>query len=148
MWGFSRYTYDMDFKILRHLVLGFSHSQTWVSMLPARPPTCPSADELGLRNVIAWTCMTAFGTGSLVSFVFIDDVTADRSSRMNSRVYSSILCHILPKAAKLIRQGLTMQTVNDPKYTAKATQEFLGANKSDIFQQPSQWPDLNPKTFQ
>lgn len=79
--------------------------------------------------------MTAFGTGSLVLFVFIDDVTADRSSRMNSRVYSSILCHILPKAAKLIRQGLTMETVNGPKYTAK---EFLGANKSDILQQPSQ----------
>lgn len=127
------------------LFSGFHIHKLGCPCCPPVPPPAHPADELGLRNVIAWTCMTAFGTGSLVSFVFIDDVTADRSSRMNSRVYSSILCHILPKAAKLIRQGLTMQTVNGPKYTAK---EFLGANKSDILQQPSQWPDLNPKTFQ
>ncbi len=44
--------------------------------------------------------MASSGTGLLV---FIDDVTEDRSSRMNSEVYREILsAQILPNAAKLI----------------------------------------------
>lgn len=40
------------------------------------------------------------GTGSLV---FIGDVTADKSSRMNSEVFKAILCaHIQPNAAELV----------------------------------------------
>lgn len=35
----------------------------------------------GGSDVMAWTCMATSATGSLV---FIDDVTADKSSRMNS----------------------------------------------------------------
>jgi len=38
-------------------------------------------------SVMAWACMAASGTGSLVS---IDDVTADTSSRMNSEVFRAI----------------------------------------------------------
>ena len=34
-------------------------------------------------SVMAWACMAANGTGSLV---FVDDVTADKSSKMNSEV--------------------------------------------------------------
>ena len=37
---------------------------------------------------MAWTCMAASGTGSLV---FINDVTTDRSSKMNSEVYRALL---------------------------------------------------------
>ncbi len=45
---------------------------------------------------MAWACMAANGTGSLV---FIDDVTADRYSRMNSEVFKAILsAHIQPNA--------------------------------------------------
>lgn len=51
-------------------------------------------------SVMAWACMAANGTGSLV---FIDDVTADKSSRMNSEVFRAILsAHIQPNASELI----------------------------------------------
>lgn len=44
--------------------------------------------------------MAAHGIGSLV---FIDDVTADKSIRMNSEVFKAILsAHIPPNAAELI----------------------------------------------
>ena len=48
---------------------------------------------------MAWACMAANGTGSLV---FIDDVTAGRSSKMNSEVYRAILsAQLQPNATKL-----------------------------------------------
>ena len=47
---------------------------------------------------MALACLDANGTGSLL---FIDDVTADRSSRMNSDVYRAILsAHIQLNAIK------------------------------------------------
>ena len=72
---------------------------------------------------MAWACMAANGTGSLV---FIDDVTAVRSSKMNSEVYRAILSsHIQPNATKLIGRRFTVQVDNDPKHTAKATHGFF-----------------------
>ncbi|MCJ8739407.1 hypothetical protein PDJAM_G00046810 [Pangasius djambal] len=82
--------------------------------------------------------MAANGTGSLV---FIDDVTADRSSKMNSEVSRALLsAHIQPNATKLIGRRFTVQVDNDPKHTAKATQDFLKAKKWNILQ----WPKSNP----
>ena len=53
---------------------------------------------------MVWACMAANGTGSLV---FIDEVTADKSSRMNSEVFRAILsAHIQPNASELIGQQL------------------------------------------
>ena len=51
---------------------------------------------------MGWVCMAASGTGSLL---FIDDVTADRSSGINSEVYRSILspCSHSTKCFKMDR---------------------------------------------
>ena len=67
------------------------------------------------------------GTGSLV---FIDDVTADKSSRMNSEVFRALVsAHIQPNDSELIGQRFTVQMDNEPKRTAKATNKFFKANK-------------------
>ena len=76
----------------------------------------------GGGSVMAWACMAANGTGSLV---FIDDVTADKSSRINSEVFRAILyAHIQPNVSELIGRYFTVQMDNDPKHTAKATRVF------------------------
>ena len=64
-----------------------------------------------------WAYMAASGTQSVV---FIDDMTADRSSRMNSEVYRTLL-----SAAKLIGWYFKLQMNNGPRPTAKATQKLL-----------------------
>ncbi len=75
----------------------------------------------------------------------IDDVTADKSSRMNSEVFRAILsAPIQPNASELIGRRFTVQMDNDPKHTAKATKEFLKGKKWTVMQWPSQSPDLNP----
>ncbi len=52
------------------------------------PKHTTSSVKHGGGSVMAWAYMAASGTGSLV---FIDDVTADKSSRMNSEVFRAIL---------------------------------------------------------
>uniref|UniRef100_A0A3P9K2C3 Transposase Tc1-like domain-containing protein n=1 Tax=Oryzias latipes TaxID=8090 RepID=A0A3P9K2C3_ORYLA len=93
-------------------------------------------------SVMVWACMAASGTGTLV---FIDDVTQDRSSPMNSEVFRDKLsAQIQVNAAKLIGRRFIIQMDNDPKHTAKATQEFIKAKKWNFLEWPSQSPDLNP----
>ena len=61
------------------------------------PKHTPSSVKHGGGSVMAWACMAANGTGSLV---FIDDVTADKSSRIHSKVFWAILsAHIQPNAS-------------------------------------------------
>lgn len=57
--------------------------------------------------------MASSGTGSLV---FVDDLTEDGHSRMNSEVHRNILsAHIQPNSANLI----ILYSTADPKHTAK-----------------------------
>lgn len=59
----------------------------------------------GGGGVMAWARMAAIETRLLV---FLDDVTSDRSSRMNSAVYAAVLsAQIQPNATKLIGQNFT-----------------------------------------
>lgn len=74
---------------------------------------------------MAWSCMAASGTETLV---FIDDVTQDRSS-ISSEVFRSILSALIQlNAVKLIGRHFKIQMENNPKL-AKGTQEFIKANK-------------------
>ena len=83
--------------------------------------------------------------GMPMELVFIDDVTADRSSRMNSDMLrAKISAQIQPNAAKLKGQSFKVQMDNDPKHPGKATQDVLNAKKWNIFQWPNQLSDLNP----
>lgn len=106
------------------------------------PKHTTSSVKHGGGSVMVWACMAANGTGSLV---FTDDVTADKSSTMNSEVFRAILsAHIQPNASELIGRRFTVQMDNDPKHTAKATKAFFKGKKWNVMQWPSQSPDLNP----
>ena len=51
--------------------------------------------------------------------LYFDDVTADKSSRMNSEVFRAKLsAHIQPNDSKVIGRCFTAQMDNDPKHTA------------------------------
>ncbi len=76
-------------------------------------------------NVMAWAFIASSGTGSLI---FINDVTHDGSSKINSEVYRNILSDNLQKdATKLIGRSFIMQQDNDLKHSAKTTKEFIRA---------------------
>lgn len=69
-------------------------------------------------HLITWACTAAAnGTGF---FIFIDDVTADTSGRMNSKAYGAMLSALIyPNPSK----RLTEQIDNDLKYISELTQE-------------------------
>ena len=89
----------------------------------------------GGGSIIAWACMVADGTGSLM---FTDYVTADRWSKMILfifkwvefwDVYGYILCS--HSVSCYIKD-------NNPKHVVKATQDFLKLKKLKILQWQSQ----------
>ncbi len=61
------------------------------------------------------------------SLVFTDDVTADRSSRMNSDVHGLNFPLTFSQTLQTEWTTLTAQMDNDRKHTAKATHELLNA---------------------
>ena len=83
--------------------------QTWVRMM-GREESKEEREQLGIQSIscvqhggggiVALARVAANGTGSLLT---IDDVTADRSVKMNSEVRRVILsAHVQPNATKLI----------------------------------------------
>lgn len=71
--------------------------------------------------------------------MFVDDVTADGSSRMNSDVYRVILsAQSQPDAAELIIWCFTVIMDNNPKHPVKTTQELLKVKTWSILQWPCQ----------
>ncbi len=87
-------------------------------------------------NVMAWAFIASSGTGSLI---FINDVTHDSSSKINSEVYRNILSDNLQKdATKLIGRSFIMQQDNDPKHRVHQDKKWK------VLDWPSQSPHLNP----
>lgn len=88
--------------------------------------------------------MAASGTSSLV---LINDMTACRSSKMNSEVCRAIICSHSANAAKLIEWDFTVLMDNDPKHTNKAAEECVKVEKLNVLLWPSQSPDFNRVHF-
>lgn len=76
--------------------------------------------------------------------MFIDDLTADRSSRINCEMYRAILCSGSAKCCKTDGWCYTEGMENDPKHTEKPTPEFLTTKKWEILQWTRQPADLPP----
>ncbi len=73
--------------------------------------------ETRWSSVQAWACMASSGTGLLV---FIDDVTEDRSSQINSEVYRDILSAHSVKCSKVGWTALHSTSGQWPKTYSKS----------------------------
>ncbi|KAG2465172.1 TCB1 transposase, partial [Polypterus senegalus] len=98
--------------------------------------TVPSVKHGGC-SVMFWGCFAASGTGCLESV----------QGTMKSQDYQGILeRNVLASVRKLglSRRSWVLQQDNDPKHTAKNTQEWLRGKHWTILKWPSMSPDLNP----
>ncbi len=83
-----------------------------------------------------WGCFSAKGTGRLHRI----------EGRMDGAMYLEILANnFLPSVRTLkMGRGWFFQHDNDPKHTARATNEWLRKKHFKVLEWPSQSPDLNP----
>ena len=91
----------------------------------------------GGGKIIVWGCMTAAGVGFATRII----------GNMDSELYQSILGGELKETInwyKMKKSEVTFQHDNDPKHTAKSTQEFLRKHRIRTLRWPPQSPDMNP----
>jgi transposase len=91
----------------------------------------------GGGSVFVWGCMTSQGVGYLCK---IDE-------GLDSKLYIEILGDELKETLryyKLRKDSVIFQQDNDPKHTAKATQQWLKDSKYKVLDWVAQSPDLNP----
>lgn len=90
--------------------------------------TIPTVKHSG-GSIMLWGCFSASGTGRLVRV----------EGKMDAEKYRAILSKNLFQSALDLRLGrrFTFQHDNDPKHTAKKTQDW-------VRERPSQSPDLDP----
>ncbi len=87
-------------------------------------------------SLVLWSCFSAAGTGRLVRV----------EEKLNAPKYRDSLNENPVQSIQNLRLGrrFTFQHDNDPKHTAKATQEWLRNNSVNVLEWPSQSSDLNP----
>ena len=90
-----------------------------------KPGTIPMVKHGG-GSILLWGCFSARGTGRLVRI----------EGKMNRAKYTEILDENLLRTSDWGRR-FTFQQDNDPKHTAKITQEWLR-------DKPSEWPNQSP----
>ena len=87
----------------------------------------------GGGSIMMWECFSVAGAGRLVRI----------EGKMNGEKYRAILDENLLQDLRLGRR-FTFQQENDPKHTAKTTQEGLWGKSLNVHEWPSQSQDLNP----
>ena len=82
-----------------------------------------------------WGCFSSAGTGALIRI----------KGKMDEAKYRKIPEENLLPSARKMKLGwkFTFQHDNDLNHTAKATLEWLKNKKINVFEWPSQRPDLN-----
>uniref|UniRef100_A0A8C4RFJ6 Transposase n=1 Tax=Erpetoichthys calabaricus TaxID=27687 RepID=A0A8C4RFJ6_ERPCA len=90
----------------------------------------------GGGSIMLWGCFSAAGTGRLVRI----------NEKMTAAMYRDILDENLLQSTLDLRLGqqFIFQQDNDPKHTAKISEEWLQDNSVNVLEWPSQSPDLNP----
>ena len=86
----------------------------------------------GGGSIMLWGCFSAAGTGRLVRV----------EAKMNVAKYREILDENLLQSTQVLRlrRRLTFQQDNNPKHTAKATQEWLRDKSLNVLELPSHSP--------
>ena len=101
-----------------------------------KKPGTISTVKHGGGNIMLWRWFLMAGTGRLVRI----------EAKMNGAKYKDILDENLLQSSQYLRLGqrFTFQHDNDPKHTAKITQEWLLYYSLNVLEWPSQRLDLNP----
>ena len=88
------------------------------------------------QHVMVWGCFSWHGTGHLV---FIRE-------RLTAAGYVDIINnHLMLSAMRMgIQDNFILQQDNDPKHTARLTQEYMREMGLQVLEWPSYSPDLNP----
>uniref|UniRef100_A0AAZ3P5I5 Tc1-like transposase DDE domain-containing protein n=1 Tax=Oncorhynchus tshawytscha TaxID=74940 RepID=A0AAZ3P5I5_ONCTS len=90
----------------------------------------------GGGSIMLWGCFSTARTATLVRV----------EGKMNGEKYREILDESLLQSGQDLRLGrrFIFQQDNEPKHTAKTTQEWLRDRSLNVLEWPSQSPDLNP----
>ena len=93
-----------------------------------KPGTIPTVKHGG-GSIMLWGCFSVAETGRLVRI----------EGKMDGGKYREILDKNLPQSTQDLRLGqrFTFQQDNDPKHTAKTTQEWLLDKSLNVFEWPN-----------
>ena len=130
----------MDSQTMRNKILWADETKFKIFGLNAKchiwrkPGTIPTVKHGG-GSVMLWGCFSAAGTVRLVRI----------KGKMDGAKYREILDENLIQSAQDLRLGrrFTFQQVNDPKHTAKTTQEWLRDKSLGVLAWPSSGQDSN-----